>query len=54
MKENLNRTITLGTQHLGTILPQLIWNESQQGEKTVEEDVVNQLIKNMNRSSLKR
>lgn len=45
MKENLNRTITLGTQHLGTILPQLIWNESQQGEKTVEEDVVNQLIK---------
>lgn len=45
MKEDLNRTITLGTQHLGTILPQLIWNESQQGEKTVEEDVVNQLIK---------
>lgn len=45
MKENLNRTITLGTQHLGTILPQLIWNESQQGEKTVEEDVANQLIK---------
>lgn len=45
IKESMNREITFGTQSLANNLPELIWSQSRQGEKDVDEASIHKLVK---------